>query len=257
MTIEPERDQFFQYATYGIVGLTLVICLCYGLIFLNPRANPIGALRPAAEIAAATSTFALPATWTPTLTLTPTDTPTPEPTGTVTNTPTNAPTDTNTPPATLTPVSTRAPAVRPTSRPVVRTSTPVPPTSTPVPPTSTPEAPSSFKFIKFQQSANCSGWNLHGTVWDRGYGQGLLPGTRVRVWVDGRIYATDVAGSHNKNNAAYWEVRFSKNQAEDGSIAIVGPNGKILSPRRTFHLTQSCTGKNAVTQIVIDFARDD
>ncbi len=252
MTIEPERDQFFQYATYGIIGLTLVICLCYSLVFLNPRANPIGALRPAAE-ALPTSTFVLPATWTPTLTFTPTETPTPEPTGTPTDTPTNTPTDTKTP------VPTRVPTRRPTSRPIIPTAIPtaIPP-ATSVPPTNTPAPPSNFKIIKFEQSADCKGqWKLSGTVWNRGYGKGLLPGTLIRVWVSGSVYTTDVAGSHNKNNAAYWEVIFPKNQAKDGSVAIINSSGNIISPRRAFHLTKACSGKGAVTQITIDFARDD
>ena len=46
MSFEPDRDQTFRYATFGVLGLTVVICLCYGLIFLNPNLNFMPGLKP-------------------------------------------------------------------------------------------------------------------------------------------------------------------------------------------------------------------
>ena len=75
MGFEPDRDRFFQYATFVTVGLTALVCACYALLFFNPRVNPIAALRP--EVATPDFSVAgLPATWTPTSTFTLRHTPT-------------------------------------------------------------------------------------------------------------------------------------------------------------------------------------
>jgi hypothetical protein len=245
VSIEPDRDQFFQYATYGVVGLTLVICLCYSLVFLNPRVNPIGALQPP-TVTVVAKVFELPPTWTPTATVMPTDTPT----DTLTEVPTLTPLPTNTPRPTATQTSTRVPPTRvpPTRRP------PAPPPPAPPLPSPIPAA-AHFVQIKVERSKNCGTWYLQGTVWDQGYGQGFVPGTLVRVWVGDAIYATDTAGSHNRNNPAYWEVLFPDNQAQDGSVGIVDGNGNLLSPRYAFHLTKGCTGASSVNEIIMDFAR--
>jgi hypothetical protein len=89
VSIEPERDQVFQYATFGVLGLTLLICACYGLVFVNPSVNPLRSLRPPTtpQLLALQQ---LPATWTPTPL--PTNTPTATRTATPTETPTETPT---------------------------------------------------------------------------------------------------------------------------------------------------------------------
>jgi hypothetical protein len=132
VSIEPERDQIFQYATFAILALTLIVCSCYGLVFVNPMANPIRWLRP--PITPQELGFQqFPATWTatPLPTSTPTETPTDTPTSTPTKTPTDTPT--NTPIPSDTPVPTATYTVTPV--PPTRTPRPVPtvPTDTPAP----------------------------------------------------------------------------------------------------------------------------
>ncbi len=248
MSIEPDRDQFFQYATYAVAGLTLVICLCYGLIFLNPRVNPIGALQPVVPTAQV-SKFELPPTWTPTATIAPTDTPTPEPTGTATPVPPNTAVPTFTPLPTNTRIPTRVPATRVPATRVPATPRPPAPPATPIPP------PSHFNRIKYQASKNCGTWYLQGTLWDRGYGNGFVPGTIVRAWFSGGGTRDAVAGSFNKNNPGYWEMVFPNGQVQDGSLGIVDAAGNGLSPTYSFHLTKGCTGSSSVNEIIMDFAR--
>lgn len=81
-----------------------------------------------------------------------------------------------------------------------------------------------------------------------------MPGTRVRVWVNGSEYATDVAGSHHKNNPAYWEIIFPNQSAGTGLVGIVDENGNLLSDQRSFTLTKKCKGSGAVNEIIIDFS---
>lgn len=119
-----------------VLGLTILSCLCYVTIFVQPNI-PFNPLSPnkATEIAATfiaanvttpvtqpapTTDQSYPATWTPTLTNTPgptktaTDTRTPTPTRTFTPTPTPTPTDTSTPvPPTLPPPPTATPTPLP------------------------------------------------------------------------------------------------------------------------------------------------
>ncbi len=238
MSIEPEREEFFQYATFGVLGLLLVVCLCYGLLFINPYVNPIQAMRPATPTLRV-SVFSFPPTWTPTSTGTPTNTPTNMPTSTPTSTATNTPLPTNT--------------ARPTARPYQ------PP---PAPRATQPPAGARFKQIKQEFAPNCGTWYAHGTVWDRGYQQGFVPGTLVRVrGSDGSTW-TDKAGSHPNNpnqqagNQAYWEVVFARKPVEgSGTIAIVDGNGNLLSSEYSFNLTKACKGDNAVNEVVMDFAR--
>lgn len=252
MSIEPERDQIFQYATFGIVALILLVCAFYGLIFVNPARNPIAALRPPTVAPQVLGIQQLPATWTrtplptSTSTSTPTNTPTNTPTDTPTETPTNTPTVTNTPLPTATftplPTATRRP---PTPRPVY------------IPPTPLPEPTESLRFamIKYNPSANCGTWYVQGTVWANGYGNGFVPGALVRIWVNGTVYATDVAGSHNKNNPAYWEVIFPARSEGTGQVGIVDASGNLLSDQYSFSLTKRCKGSGAANQVIIDFAR--
>ena len=81
-----------------------------------------------------------------------------------------------------------------------------------------------------------------------------MPGTLVRVWVNGNIYATDMAGSHNRNNPAYWEVLFQNNHAVSGVVAIVNGNGQLLSSQYSFQLTSSCNHGGDVNEVIMDFS---
>jgi hypothetical protein len=125
MSIEPERNQVLQYATFVALGLTVLVCACYGLIFVNPNANPIRQWRP--PITPQQLGFQqLPATWTST----------PTPTDTPTSTPTDTPTDTATATATEIPSETPLPTATFTASPLPPTATSRPPTA--IPPTQTP-----------------------------------------------------------------------------------------------------------------------
>jgi hypothetical protein len=258
VSIEPERDQFFQYATFGIVGLILIICAFFGLVFVNPARNPIVALRPPTNIPEELAFQQLPSTWTPTPlpTNTPTNTPTDTPTNTATNTPTSTPT--NTPTLTSTPTLTNTPLPTATFT-RLPTATARPPTAIPVyvppPPVPTNTTTPGFVMIKHEPHPNCGTWYIQGTIWANGYGNGFVPGTLVRVWVNGAVYATDVAGSHNKNNPAYWEVLFPNSWSGSGVVGIVDANGNLLSAQYPFTLTTNCKGAGAANQIFIDFSR--
>jgi hypothetical protein len=247
VSIEPERDQYFQYATFGVIGLILVVCACYGLLFLNPAVNPILALRPATTTRLV-SVVEFPATWTPTSTRTPTLTPTEAPTDTPTDTPTNTPIPSNTPlpTATFTQVP-LPPTAKPLPRPVYRSPTPLP--------TALP-ASNSFVAIKGETFANCGTWYLQGTVWANGYGNGFVPGTHVRLLIDGGGQRDDIAGSHPDHSPGYWEMVFAKHTEGSGSVGIVDDSGNLLTPQwYSIHLTKNCTGAGAVNEIIIDFTR--
>lgn len=137
-----------------IFGMTILSCICYATIFVQPDVpfNPLSPAR-ATRIAAAAAVAVVqlgptatldqsyPATWTPT----PTKTPGPTKTATDTRTPT--PTRTSTP--TRTPTATD-------------TSTPVPPTLPP-PPTATP-TPFSFVVSSHSSERNCADIGLKGVV---------------------------------------------------------------------------------------------
>jgi hypothetical protein len=246
--IEPDRDQFFQYATFAVIGVTLVICLCYGLIFLNPHVLP-GALQPA-EPTVAVAVFQLPPTWTPTATQSPTPTNTNTPTDIPTNTPTNTPVLTATPRPTATFTATpMPPTLPPTPRPVIKPPPPPPPA-----PTATPRP--SFVQIKYDREPNCGTWYVQGTVWNHGYGLGFVPGTRVRLWIDGGSYRDTTAGATGKNNPAYYEFILAQHTATSGRIGLVDDQGNLLTPQwYGIQLTSNCKGAGAVNEIILDFAR--
>jgi hypothetical protein len=244
---EPDRDRFFQYATFVVLGLTAVVCACYALLFLNPRVNPIAALRP--ETPTPNLMVAeLPPTWTPTLTNTPTNTPT----ATSTFTPTPLPTDT--PPATFTPTFLPTPTIYylvvtgipPTRRPPTRVP---PPTVPPLPPT--PQY--AFRLGRPVESApNCGTWYIAGTVYSDQAGTNRLNGVLVRIWASGIEQGTDTTGTHS-NRPGYWEWIFGRGTATTGEVAIVNPDGSLRSPKIPFTLTADCNAPGAIQQNIIDF----
>lgn len=239
---DSQQDTFFQYGTFAVLGLTLVVCLMYTLFFLNPRLVP-AAFRPPTPTVAA---FAFQPTWTPTPTITPT--PQPSATPTVRQTATPLPTETYTRIAPL-------PAT-PTQQPIPPQYATRAPGGNPRPANTVPPAAprTSFVRIKSEPAPNCGTWYVQGTVWSSGYGSGFVPGTLVRVFANGRTY-TVAAGSFNRNNDAYWEVVFPREQAQNGWVAIVSSTGQLLSPQYAFQLTPSCKSGGAVNQIIMDFTR--
>lgn len=201
VSIEPDRDQVFMYPTIVIVGLTLLVCACYGLVFVNPNANPIRWLRP--PVTPPVLGFQqLPATWTPTPlptatpTYTPTDTPTNTPTNTPTEIPTNTPTETNTP----LPTSTFTPLPTATRRPP----TAVPPTEPPPPPANTP-APV-FPWVYYPAYYRCEhsgGTFIHvivGTAWGAPT-EGIT--TRLSTSSDPNVGFIDDADTNSEGDATH------------------------------------------------------
>ncbi len=253
MGFEPDRDRFFQYATFVTLGLTLVVCLCYALVFFNPRVNPVAALRPETPTPNL-SVAELPATWTPTFTATPTNTPTPTATFTPTSTATPTPIDTFTPTFIPTPtifyiVVTGVPPTRPpTRRPV--TAAPPPP---PAQPTALPAPQFEFRLGRPVESApNCGTWYIAGTVYSDQAGTSRMNGLLVRVWASGIEQGTDTTGRHS-GRPGYWEWIFGNGTATSGEVAIVNPDGSLRSPKIPFTLTSDCNG--GIQQNLIDFVR--
>ncbi len=250
MGFEPDRDRFFQYATFVMLGLTAVVCACFALLFLNPRANLIAALRPETPTPNL-SVAELPATWTPTFTSTSTSTPTFTPTYTPTSTYTPTPLDTATPTFLPTPtifyiVITGVPTRRPPTRP--------PRTLAPAPLPTQPPAPQ-FEFRlgrPVEAAPNCGTWYIAGTVYSDQAGSSRLNGILVRVWASGIEQGTDVTGSHS-NRPGYWEWIFGRGTATQGEVAIVNPDGSQRSPKVPFQLTSDCNANGAIQQNLIDF----
>ncbi len=150
--------------------------------------------------------------------------------------------------------------------PVLRVPTPTPvpvtPTKKPVyrppPPTPTPSFTRS-KFVPNPYGPRCDRTYVQGTVWSdwRQEPHGAIGGVLVRVWVNGAIYATDTSGSHGpaNRNPGYWEVNFPLNQPVRGLVAVVAPDGKLLSPQYEFVLTGgNCHEGSTINEIIIDFS---
>jgi len=146
-----------------VIGATMLACLCYAAIFLQPEIlfNPyppsdatrrieltLVALNPTPVIVVPTDTpeELFGPTWTPTVTPTPSITPTP--TETRTPTPTSSPTPTPTPFPSRTPTPSSTPTPLP----------PPPPTDTPPPPLYQP--------INIRTEANCDVVRIKGRVFD-------------------------------------------------------------------------------------------
>ena len=179
MSIEPDREQYFQYGTYAAVGLLLVVCACYGLIFLFPYANPISWLRPpTTQQQLGLQQF--PATWTPIPTFTPTATPS--------NTSTNTPTDTSTatPTATDTPLPTATFTELPS--PTARPATAVPPTQPPAPTNTPPPAFAWKNYPDYYRCEHSGGTYIHVIV-------GTAPGQPVAGITTRLSYQPDPNGA--------------------------------------------------------------
>ncbi len=250
MGFEPDRDRFFQYATFFMVGLTVLVCVCYALLFLNPRVNPIAAFRP--ETPTPNLDVAnLPPTWTPTNTATPT------------NTPTATSTFTPTPPFTLTPTETLVPTETPTptifyvvvtGQAPTRLPTRIPATAAPPPPAPLP-SPQLFEFRlgrPVESAPNCGTWYVSGTVYSDQAGTSRVNGLLVRIWASGIEQGTDTTGTHS-GRPGYWEWIFGQGTATTGEVAIVNPDGSLRSPKVPFTLTADCNAEGAIQQNFIDF----
>ena len=145
-----DHSDSFQIPTLIVVGIILIVCMCYALIFVNPQVtlNPFKPILPSPTVLA----LVLPPTWT----LTPTDTPTPTFTVTPTFTPTSTPTATDTPTNTTVPT-------------VTRTRTPRPPTIAP--------SPFSYRTV-LKECSHSGGTFIEGTVFLRDPGE---PDSNARV----------------------------------------------------------------------------
>lgn len=226
MGFEPDRDRFFQYATFVTVGLTVLVCACYALLFFNPRANLIPALRPETPTPNL-SVAELPPTWTPTSTFTPTSTPTPTFTFTPTSTPTPTPLDTLTPTFIPTPtifyivVTGIPPTPFPTRRPV----TAAPPQPT-IPPTPIPAPQPLFNYAVVKQGCFHSGQTfVEGTVYADSAGSGIVDGARVRISSapGGGAIADDISGSHGR--PGYYVLFLNTDGAREGNWYVWVVNG--------------------------------
>lgn len=261
MGFEPDRDRFFQYATFVTLGLTALVCACYALLFFNPRVNPIAAFRPETPTPNL-SVAELPATWTPTFTSTASATPTFTLTYTPTSSRTRTPLDTSTPtqpPIPPTPtifyiVVTGVPPTRlPTRRPVTAAPPPQQPQQPQIPPTPIPAPQFEFRLGRPVDSApNCGTWYVAGTVYSDQAGSSRLNGLLVRIWASGIEQGTDTTGRHG-GRPGYWEWIFGHGTATQGEVAIVNPDGSLRSPKVPFQLTSDCNG--GIQQNFIDFVR--
>lgn len=262
MGFEPDRDRFFQYATFITLGLTLLVCVCYALLFLNPRVNPIAALRP--ETPTPNLNVAeLPATWTPTFTFTPTNTRTA--TATFTATPTFSPT----PLDTLTPTFIPTPTIFyrvVTGEPPTRAPTRVPPAATNPPPPPTVAQPTAvpapaFNFAPVKQGCFHSGQTfVEGTIYSDSAGSGVVDGARVRLSSSsgGESIADDISGSHGR--PGYFVIFLNTDGARDGNwfTWIVNGDGSIGSNPNAGNFQTNSLGAGdggACWRQVIDFVR--
>lgn len=238
-------DRVALLVTIVVLLMTVLTCLCYLTLFINPRI-PLNPFPPPREAAAAspTPTSGVPArptfppSWTPTLTATPTDTPLPTDTPTITSTPTDTPTSTFTPTATWTP--------RP------------PPTATPTKaPTPTPTP---WPYFLDSMSAKANDLNEAGCSWlgvaGRIYGAGIAEiqaGIGVRVSSNGWTY-TSGFGSTSVYGSPGWEVYLDDHpKAGVWYAQVVDVNGSALSEKVTFQTIDNCY----TNLTIIDFRKSE
>ena len=238
------NDRVALLATVVFLALTVITCLCYLTIFINPQ-MPLNPFPPPRKVGVASPTptrtpeagATFPPTWTPTHTATPTDTPLP------TDTPTVTPTATNTPTPTFTPTATRTPAPPPTA---TRTHTPTPS------PTPWPYIQHGYTYMlpNDKNSAGCSWLGVGGQVYD---GQGIpVPGVTVRCW-GGGFEGTSASGSHPEYGPAGWEVYLYDQPRDQTWNCQVVQGSTGVSPVVTFTTTTQ-NGCN-LNSVRIDFKR--
>jgi hypothetical protein len=225
-------DQVALLVTIVALVLTVLTCLCYATILLNPHV-PLNPFPPPRGVAGAspTATKTVPAgptfppTWTPTYTATPTDTPPP------TDTPTITPTFTNTPTPTFTPAPTATP--RP----------PAPPTATHTPsPTPTP-----WPYVLEAMTAKANDLNEAGCAWLGAAGritgagvQEIQAGIGVRVSSDGWSM-TSAFGSTSVYGSPGWEVYLDDHPKNAAWRAqVVDATGSPLSEPVGFQTIDNC-----------------
>ena len=232
------------FATVVFLALTVMTCLCYLTIYINPY-MPLNPFAPPREEEVASPTpsrpedtvATFPPTWTPTHTATPTDTPVP------TETPTITPTATDTPTPTFTPTATRTPAPPPTA---TRTHTPTPS------PTPWPYVQHGYTYMlpNDKNEAGCDWLGVGGQVYDA---QGIpFPGIGVRCW-SGGFEGTSLSGGHPEYGPAGWEVYLYDRPRDATWNCQVMEGGTGVSPVVTFTTTTN-NGCN-LNSVRIDFKR--
>ncbi len=232
------------FATVVFLALTVMTCLCYLTIYINPY-MPLNPFPPPREVAVASPTATrpedtvatFPPTWTPTHTATPTDTPVP------TETPTVTPTTTDTPTPTFTPTATRKPAPPPTA---THTHTPTPS------PTPWPYVQHGYTYMlpNDKNEAGCDWLGVGGQVYDA---QGIpFPGVSIRCW-SGGFEGPSVSGGHPEYGPAGWEVYLYDQPRDATWNCQVMEGGTGVSPVVTFTTTTN-NGCN-LNSVRIDFKR--
>lgn len=232
------REETFQIATLVVVVLTVLVCMAYILIFLNPQValNPFRPRLPTPTVVLA----ALQATWTPTRTSTPTETPLP----------------TLTPLATLTPLPTITPS--PT-----RTSTRRPPTRIPrptVPPVPT-SPPYAYRTV-YQSCQHAGGTYIEGTVYASSFG---VPQAGVRVAMSsgpgpGRAETFYLTSGQQGRSAGYYIFTLAGNGPAPGTyyVWVDNGNGGALSDPFAGRVNTNRSGPDdtgACWRAVVDFVR--
>lgn len=238
------NEEFYQIATLVVVVVTVLVCMCYLLIFINPQIalNP---LKPSTL----TPTFValgLQPTWTATATLT----------ATPTWTPTLTPSVTPTTLATNTPSPTRIVPTRTATRPR--------PTRPPAPPTAVPAPVSTFAYNTLRQGCfHAGGTFIEGTVW-AGSGGSPVAGVRVAMGsgpgpsYGGVYYQT--TGNQGKSDG-YYVFIIRENGAAPGNyyLWVADGSGNPLSDPNAGRVTtndiKSGDDPNSCWRGVVDFVR--
>ncbi len=232
------QQEGFQIGTLIVAVVTVIVVLCYGLIFLNPQV----ALNPFKPRPTATATVAgLPPTWTPT--------------------PTNTRTPTFTPTRTSTPTFTPLPTATPTDTPIPPTATATRrvPTRTPRPPTVAP-SPYTYRPV-FQKCEHSGGTFIEGTVWRSSAGD-PEPGVRVAFSASpggGDVYYV-TSGSWSGKSPGYYVHVIKPNGASPGTfyVWVADGSGNPLSDPHAGRVTTNSLGENDPASCwlaVVDFVR--
>lgn len=225
-----DNSESFQIPTLIVVGIIIIVCMCYALIFVNPQVsvNPFKPILPTQTVIA----LVLPPTWTPT----PTDTPTPTFTLTPTPTPTSTPTVTNTPTNTTIPTSTR-------------TRTPRPPTAVPSP----------YSYLSRLSSCQHSGGTyIEGIVYHDPSGSSREAGTRVALGTGPGPGTGDVYYVTSRDDGYYvFVINASGSTPGTFFVWIADGTGKAISDPNTGRVQTNSLGPdnpNSCWRAVVDFA---